>query len=417
MRLLFLLGFFTSALFLSSCAKPPLSIDARTQMSPAPKLAFINAPVVDVLGSGPTKTSHTYSESRYDHLPCGYMTAHHQDPPRVHQLLLNQIVKIRAEKPFEALVEVPGVKIGSGSKTVCVSGWVLKRHLSPIKLLDKKRHKEAAFADPFGLIGRKKTERIALIHPYHIRESKQTLSAGTLFPLVKEYKETYLTHIWDEREQQFQSLIIPKSVAIPQIKASREEAMLRFVSLLRFWANQKPGFIPYVLGGGSWTHNYKEKRFAKRGSGKSIEYHRVGSIDNQHSGFDCTTLIYNAAQIANIPYTCRNTTAISQMLKEIKPGERIEVGDLLLYPGHVAMISSTKPLRLIQSRGYGPGYGRVVEGPSHEHLSNIKTLTDLQSALKKKKPLTILNIRKKPYRTLKNWSIYRFRSCWDTEKK
>jgi len=178
------------------------------------------------------------------------------------------------------------------------------------------------------------------------------------------------------------------------------------------WAGQKEGFIPYVLGGGSWTHNYTNKRFSRKGSGKTLEYHREGAIDHIHSGFDCTTLLYNAAQIVGIPYTCRNTTAISQKLDRLKPGETLEAGDLILYPGHVAIITTLKPLRLIQARGYGPGYGRLVEGLAEHHLGGIKTISDLQRHLKEKRPLQVLRVNKKLYALQKSWGIYRFRSCW-----
>jgi len=400
------------ALFLAGCSRTPTTLDARTQVKALPKYAFANAPVVDVLGLGPTKTSHIYSEGRYHHLPCGYLTAHHEAPPRVHQLLLGQIVRVISQKPYETLVEVPSALIGSGKKTIPITGWVLNRYLTSTDILDKRKNRDVAFADPHNLIGRKKTPRIALTRPYTISEANLTLSAGTLLPLVAEQKSVFLTHIWDAHEKQFRQLLVPKNVALIQTELSRPEAMRRFIGLLRYWAGQKEGFIPYVLGGGSWTHNYTNKRFSRKGSGKTLEYHREGAIDHIHSGFDCTTLLYNAAQIVGIPYTCRNTTAISQKLDRLKPGETLEAGDLILYPGHVAIITTLKPLRLIQARGYGPGYGRLVEGLAEHHLGGIKTISDLQRHLKEKRPLQVLRVNKKLYALQKSWGIYRFRSCW-----
>lgn len=415
MQRLFFLALF--AFFFAGCTRSSLSSDPRTETKPLPKYAFVNAPVIDVLGLGPTTTSHIYSEGRYNHLPCSYLTAHHKTPPRIHQLLLGQIVRIVSEKPYETLIEVPNALIGSGAKTIPITGWVLKRHLTSTNVLSKRKNRSVAFADPYNIIGRGKTPRIALTRPYSISEAKLTLSAGTLLPLVAEQKNTLLTHIWDEHEKQFRELLVPKGAALIQTQSSRPEAMRRFIGLLRYWAKQKEGFIPYVLGGGSWTHNYTEKQFTKKGNGKSLEYHREGALDQIHSGYDCTTLLYNAAQVVGIPYACRNTTAIEQMLDPLKASEAPEPGDLILYPGHVAIISTLKPLRLIQARGYGPGYGRIVEGLAEHHLGGIKTASDLQRHLKEKKGLKVLRINKQLHKEHKRWGIYRFKSCWSKSKR
>lgn len=406
----FVLTFF--ALLMTGCMRAPTTSDGRTVVKALPKYAFVNAPVVDMLSRGPSKTSHTYSEGRYHHLPCSYRPSTSTAPNRLHQLLLGQIVRIVETKPFETLVEVPAAHIGSGGSIRPITGWVLSRHLIPTETLRKRKNQNFALADPHGLLGKKKKKHLALIHPYTISEAKLSLSAGTIFPLVAEQKNTFLTHIWDQREKQFRELIIPKSAAYVQTEVSRPEAARRLIGLLRYWANQKEGFIPYVLGGGSWTHNYREKRFSKKGNGKNLEYHRTEAIDNMHSGFDCTTLIYTAAQIIGIPYTSRNTTAISHQLEEVKSGSPIEPGDILLYPGHAVVISSIKPLRLLQSLGYATGYGRVVEGLAKDYIGGISTLGDLKRALNEKKPLHLLGANKKLLKVQKTWAIYRFRSCW-----
>lgn len=416
MQMRFLLTLFAACALLGGCARAPVSRpDMRVQpLLQKKQLAFVNAPVIDVLGTGPTKSTKSHSESRYHHLPCGYITAHHRGAPRIHQLLLNQIVYIKAEKPYETLIEVPGIQIGSGGKIINISGWVQKKYLTPIEVLQKKRHAGISFPDPLHILKRPAATHIALIHPYHIPQYKRTLSAGTLFALVKEHKHTYFTHIWDEDNLQFRLLAIPKTVAIAQVPLTREQAVKQYIALLRFWANQQSGFIPYVLGGGSWIGNYTEKKFQKKGEGGAREYYRSEEVGSLQSGFDCTTLIYNAARINNIPFFCRNTTAISKTLHPIKPHEPIESGDLILFPGHVVVISSTNPLTLIQARGYGAGYGRILEGPAAEHFKDIHTLSDLKKHLSLKKPLYILDSNKKLYDTRKQWAIYRFKSCWKT---
>jgi len=371
-------------------------------------LAFVNSPVCDMIHTSPKKQQLFASEKRFSELPCSGTWE------RLHQLILNQPVYVLEEFGHEALVEMPGpYAISSSNKPVHLKGWVLKKHLTPASILKRKKHKNASFPDTENL-GIKKGlgPHIALIKPYTIHEAGITLSAGTHFVIERELPGAYITSIWDSKEHSFHPLSIPKSYAIAKINLSKEASINRFIGLVRFWATQKEGFIPYVLGGCSWTHNYKNPRYkVVRGHKAGTVFEREEKTGGMHTGFDCSTLVYTAAKMAGIPYYCKNTRAIGHFLKPLKKNEFIERGDLILFSGHVAIISSVSPLKILQARGYSTGVGRVIENNALDLIVGVRTAEDLLAVYRKSQPL-IWKMGAKKTELKPSWKIYKLKSAW-----
>jgi hypothetical protein len=72
-------------------------------------------------------------------------------------------------------------------------------------------------------------------------------------------------------------------------------------------------------------------------------------------------MILCAAQIAGLPYYCKNSHVIAKTLRPLNSGEKIEEGDIIWYSGHVMVVSDAKKNLVIEAIGYDSGYGRVHE--------------------------------------------------------
>ncbi len=407
-RNIFCITLLFSLAFVTGCTRSPSTYNAFVKTSRPKTLAFVNSPVCDLIHTPPnTKHKHA-SEKRFSDLPCSGSWE------RLHQLVLNQPVYILEEFGHEALIEMPGpYAIGKSNTPIHLKGWVLKKHLTHASVLNQKKHRGASFPDIENLgIGKGSGPHMALIKPYPIAEAGITLSAGTHFVIEKELSNAYITSIWDSKNHCFHPLSVPKSIALAKVDLSRKAAVNRFIGLLRFWATQKEGFIPYVLGGCSWTHNYQNPRFQViKGHKAGTVFEREEKINAMHSGFDCSTLIYAAAKMAGIPYQCKNTRAISHFLKPLKKSEFIERGDLLLYPGHVVIITSVSPLKILQARGYSLGVGKVVENDASDLIQGVRTAEDLLAIYRKSQPL-IWKMGSKKTELKRSWNIYKIRSAW-----
>lgn len=388
------------------CAKRTPSDMQKSKQRPK-VLAFVSAPVTDMIHTAPERKQLLHSEKRYMSLPCSGTWE------RLHQLVYNHPVYILKEFGYEAYVEAPGLIAMARGKPVPLRGWVLKKHLTPMSAIHKRRFNDASFPDPLG-IGVKKGDgpELALIAPYKVPEAGITLSAGTHFVIEEETQNAFQTSIWDAKKQMFHSLKIPKKIALVKLSLTKEAAVERFVKLMRFWATQKEGFIPYVLGGCSWLRNYEKLSFNRvKGADRKVVFERAEKEDGQHSGYDCSSIIYTAAQIAGIPYGCKNTRAIHHFLKPMKKNERIEKGDLILFPGHVVVVSSVSPFRIVQARGYASGVGRIYECESRDLLSGVRSTDDLKALYSRAQPLPWIarGSRTTPYKT---WGIFKIRSAW-----
>src|SRR5205814_4688733 len=114
-------------------------------------------------------------------------------------------------------------------------------------------------------------------------------------------------------------------------------------------------------------------------------YEHERDTQSPKNGFDCSGVILRAAQIAGIPYFCKNTTTIAQCLTPLKSEQQLREGDLILIKGHVMIVSDITKNLLIEARSYGHGYGKLHEISIDQVFEGIETYKDLCDAYYEKK--------------------------------
>lgn len=340
---------------------------------------FCSVPVADLLG-GPINDffSTKPTEKAYQQLPYAEKTGHFSSP-RIAQLLFNQPVIIKEERKAEVKIEVPYLKYAN-KNSFHWSYWTLK---SNIQLLSSKNKKYLP------LTGAKN---------FTLKESCTlkgiTYSAGTHFVIAKEYKNTYSVFVYNPKKNTFELVKIKKNLGIHAPVKFKDKQKL-FVDICKEWANKKNYFIPYVFGGLSVNTplkktNYftKEVHFTKKKP--SIFYERPGN-KKVKEGLDCARMILRAAQMSGLPLKAINTTALRKTLQPLKKHEAVENGDILIWKGHVAMISDVKKGLIVEARSYDSDYGQIHEIPYSQQLKDITSTQKLVDAHFAKPRITRLN--------------------------
>ncbi len=387
--------------------------------------AFVGVPVADMLGKDPTRDTDSRSAERvYENLPYSLAGKYGSLRVRVHQLLFNQRVCVVKECSGEAYVEVPSVVCQSSAKG-CASplrGWVLQKNLVPFSALGKN-------GDELYKIPKCSESQVvfSVTHPYYVKQCDTVFSAGTQFVLSKKKKNTYVGYVYDAKKGKCVKASFPKKICFISANRSRSQRIKDFISLLKVWANRGSTFIPYVLGGNSWvsalhtdsvySHRPPNMGVVLTSSNTYHAYNREDSDSTVKSGFDCSTLIYAAAQVVGLPYYGKNTTTLTHQLRRLKNGDSIEVGDIIWLPGHVMVISKVRGgLRLIQAEGYSSRRraGKVYECAASKIFSDIATTQDLLVHYHYRTPLVCLNKKGKKLSPIGNWAVYKLKSCWET---
>ncbi|NGX31350.1 MAG: hypothetical protein K940chlam8_00717 [Chlamydiae bacterium] len=404
-KLVFILSFF---LIFTSCSKR-VSTDDTQIVQAKPKLAIVIVPFSDVLGTSPIAQSQKYVTQRYQNLPCS--TSQQSKWDRAHQVLFQQIVIVKKENAHEVFIEIPHLLIQKAphQKPFNLQGWMKKTDLL---FLDELSQNALAFLPDIDHMLTQDTKRptLCLRQPYTLKETKLTLSAATHLIIAKEFKTNYLCYVIDSTKKGFSVAIIPKSIALISPKNDRKKQLEIFHQLIKLWAHPKDGFIPYVLGGSSITTFQKSgfnKKTLKTKEKVTHVYDRTFKTPVK-SGLDCSTLIYLAARCARLPYFAKNTTTAFYQLNRVNQATPVKKGDVIFIPGHVMVISSVEPLRIIQSRGYSSGVGHVTENLAQDFLYNIKTVNDLKNAFLKNKPLVYKNSKGKAGKSYKRWQLLQF---------
>lgn len=373
--------------------------------------AVVVFPVVDGLGVGP-KAKQTYTDSRERFRSLPYSS---KSIDRAHQLVFNQRVRVLANRGGETQVEIPDCMVQPSPKEAgrFLTVWVPERSLMSLEELQK-RHLDLSKIPGDST----QTDLITLIEPHYSREQQRTFSAGTRFVLISEEGSSYRVWALKPNGSHFDQITLPKKCCVKNQPSNLAVKKQLFFHLLKTWANRPQGYIPYVLGGASWTNTYQSdsivKSYAKDHKGNTqATYYWDGVTAKTKSGFDCSSLVFSAAQIAGLPYYCKNTTTIKNQLAPLKKGEKLEAGDLILYPGHVMIVSEVssrepKTFKVIQARGYGAGDGKIFEADSQELFTNLDTADEFVSMYLSKKPFIMRNSKGARPVTINNWAIYKF---------
>lgn len=108
------------------------------------------------------------------------------------------------------------------------------------------------------------------------------------------------------------------------------------------------------------------------------------------SGYSCSELVLRTAQAAGIPYYFKNSTTLNQNGQLLGAHEKLEAGDLIWMPGHIAIISNIERNEIIEAAGPHTGYNCVHRIPLKRLFKDVSTFEQLQKLYRKKKGITRL---------------------------
>lgn len=387
--------------------------------------AMVIVPVADLVGA-PIQTFHlakTIKESYAKINICGASPLPTQGSPRIHQLLLHELVEIVSEEGDEVCIIIPQLFfITHAFHKPQAMYWTLKNNLISLKKLEARQLSDKIAPSP----SYKKPQAIAdaqntvvLIKPFHDTVTQQTLSAGTRFIVDSQQSDQdyYFVFVFDQATTTFRSIKIPKKILVRIQTHSKASSIASFVQLLKQWAHCINGPIAYVWGGCSFTHccNHEfVERTKKLTNGKKISvFERSECTHNPLTGFDCAGIISRAAQICGIPYYFKNTYTLAHYLKSLAIDQHLQEGDLIWIPGHVMIVSDIPHNKIIEARGYASNYGIVHEIPLEHIFKGIKTYDDLIKAYHRQTPLIRKNKEGQEVEEVTRYKVLKLDSAWN----
>jgi cell wall-associated NlpC family hydrolase len=386
--------------------------------------ALVIVPVADLVGA-PIQTfqlGKTIKESYAKINICGGTPTPTQGSPRIHQLLLHELVEIVSEDGDEVCIIIPQIFFITHSlHKPQAMYWTLKKNLLTLKKLNETEREKIpaspSYKTPKAITQVQNT--IVIFKPFYDPVTQQTLSAGTRFiiDMSKTFEHYFSAFVFDRKTSSFKTTLIPKKIAMTIQKHTVHDSITCFVKLLQQWAHCINGPIPYVWGGCSFTHccNHEfVERKKKLITGAQISvFERPDCTEKPLSGLDCAGLITRAAHICGIPYYFKNTYTLAHYLKSLSIDQHLQEGDLIWIPGHVMIVSDLANNKIIEARGYSSNYGIVHEITLDQMFKDINTYDDLIHAYRHQTPLMRLNKEGDEVEEIKRYKILKLSSAWD----
>lgn len=367
--------------------------------------AMVVKPVIDVLGE-PTREQ-CLSISLYNTM--AYAPESGNCCPRIYQLLLHEMVEVLEEKDNEVKITVPNIFYGKKDNPYCNEFWTLKENLVNTEELDQE--KIPTMTNFTTNSYKKQHNELYLIKPLYIKDHNYMLSAATkvVADTTLEDPYYYKVFIYNPGKKQFESKKVNKKYFFSNTK----HAIKDFIAVLQKWTHPKHGFIPYVWGGGSFCYTVHQPYHLEKT--KSMSCWTYEHSHNPKCGMDCSSLIVRASQVAQLPYYFRNTTTLGDQLQELTPQEKVENGDLILFKGHVIIITDVLNDMCIEARGYGQGFGKVQEIPIYQLFKGVRTISALKQKYLKKSSLERLDSRNRVAQLIPEFKIIKLKSVFNWE--
>lgn len=364
------------------------------------QLGIVAVPIAHLVGQ-PLGNEHAYHA-----LPvCGGTLNPYISCPRMHQLLLHETVDIIKAEGNELLIDIPHIFfVTESTKVPQTRYWTSKKNILTYDQLKKNKvnlsfiPKPISFQNPSTLT--EQPQVVTLLKPFYDKTTSLTYSAGTRFVVKKKSKDKKYTyvHALSPQTGKLRELRILTSYLIQSPGGTVAQKIQTFVDILKVWAHQEDGFIPYIWGGCSFAHLESSHTILQLTQERNGTMHSWYTRQEPHalnatinSGFDCAGLINRAAQMAGIPFFFKNTLTITENMHEIGKNESLHAGDIIWIRGHVMVVADIVNNTIIEARGYDGDYGRVHEIQIGKVFEGIKTFADLKQAWLEKKPLTRLD--------------------------
>lgn len=381
------------------------------------KQAVVVVPVADLVGQ---QYNHRKSPAAlYQDLSvCGRQGVY--ACPRVHQLLYNEMVTIIEDKGEELVVKIPHAFFEThNSSTPQNTYWLLKKNVMPLATLTRHGIDLTGIPAPLTYNQKKNSvpqqHLVTLMLPFVDTKAGHTFSAGTRFVIAtdqqQENDETIPVYVIDRQPLQQRIVQLPKTICFLQPE-TKEQQLAQFVILLKKWAQQQDGFIPYVWGGCSFINHCYDEAFSWHAVHDGTAFARADS-QAPHTGFDCAGLVLRAAQACGIPYFLKNTTTIAKTLAPLQPGQHLVAGDLIWIPGHVMVVADTRHHTVIEARHYSHGYGKIHMLPLRTVFHGVKTMHQLENMFFNNKKLRRLDKDGTVVQTIPSFKLLRMASVWE----
>lgn len=392
--------------------------------------AVVIVPVADIIGSPIKHFSLAPSvKEAYELIGiCGAPNQSSDGSPRIHQLLFNEVVDIvtdeqTLENADEVCIRFEGAFfITSKDTNPNHLYWTQKRNLLTLKKMKQRKlnlsniPSQLNFNNPQAL---NEQPVIVLIKPFFDTVTKQTYSAGTRFVYTIDETNSsfYKVPIFDRLTTSYKTTYIPIHYAYVVTTQSKEKSITCFVNLLKRWAHEFPGKIPYVWGGCSFVgtdnpYNYQLVSKKMKKNKQCMIYERKNYSQYPFTGLDCTGLILRAAQICNIPYFYKNTYTLAHFLSRLTSHDKLQEGDIIWIPGHVMVVSNLEKNLLIEARGYSHDFGIVQEIELAKVFKGINTYQQLLDAHNAHTSLTRLNRAGQEVEYIPHFTLLKLESTW-----
>lgn len=380
-----------------------------------PYKAMCAAAVIDVIEYplGTNARTHEQVVHAYKMIPISW-GPHEQDReicPRIHQLLLHEVVTVLEETEWESHVQIDSCFTYDYQHTIkSLTGWVLKDNLIDLETLDPKKVPKPITWTAAN-IDRANVKTICLLTSFS-DASGQIYCAGTRFILHKFSNLNYEAYAYDTTTKQFKLISIPQtSCVIDTYFYNPTEKRAHFCNLLSIWTSIPEHCIPLVWGGTSVglvcpNGNYSLETYTNEDGQDRYGWKRpTRPISDVYSGVDASGFVLRAAQIMGIPYFCRNSTTAARYLAPLRPQEYPVAGDLIWLPGSLLVIKDLIKNTIVTTMSYTSGYGALVELPLKMVFKDINTYQDLRQAYQSGSSLTLLNKDGSQARTVDEFKI------------
>lgn len=329
---------------------------------------------------------------------------------RAHQFIFNEVVSIIQEKDDEVQVEPENIYYVNESGKEKNYYWLLKKNIKKLNRIYPRKIDLTIIPEPF-------SKPIYNKNILTLKLPWENFLVGTRFVRSTSLDDEMYYGIWMINRNSRRVLrYVPKELAIISYPEDQKDAIKEFVEIIKSWINYQSGVIPYLWGGKSFIKKFPENYFYQINdveAGKKISYWTRPEItDIPYTGFDCSGLIFRAAQIFGLPYFFANTATLSKKMKPLKKDEEIEEGDLIWYQGHVLIVSDIKNNKLIEAAGYQSGFGKLHEIELERVFENINTYQDISDAYFKKSGLKRIDINKNVIRQIPKFLILKMTSIF-----
>lgn len=311
---------------------------------------------------------------------------------RIHQALFLEPVIILEQQETESRIIFPLACYIQGNVLKQCTAWTLTKNIIPITPATDTTNLPSYFD-----ITQYQNPTVALTQPFFDRKTKQIFSAGTRFAIKKRDKKSFVVSAFNKAKNDWYFLKIPdkKCCEVGKIKEKNKQKD-QFISLLKSWAHNSRGYIPYVLGGCSIC-TFDTDPFI----------HFQQNIFHS-CGIDCTGLILRAAQICNIPYFFKNSTTLRLYGNTVPDTSPIEIGDIFWIKGHVFIVSNVDNPSFIEARGYTPHkFGRVQEIELSKVFQGVSSFEQLRTMNKNNLSIARLDKNGIPHDIHKEFHFFR----------